>query len=126
EKVCIDWARDGGEGFDVCIARHGVVAFNKPFGQRRGKPMTLDEKSRLASVTKIFSGTAMMMLVDQGVVALDDPVSKYLPAFAPTPAGKTVLTIRHLYTHTAGLWDIWSADERSPDYDELIGEYAPR
>jgi CubicO group peptidase (beta-lactamase class C family) len=126
EKVCTDWARDGGEGFDVCIARHGVIAFNKPFGQRRGKPMTLDEKSRLASVTKIFSGTAMMMLVDQRLVALDDPVGKYLPAFAPTPPGKTVLTIRHLYTHTAGLWDIWSADERSPDYDELIGEYAPR
>jgi CubicO group peptidase (beta-lactamase class C family) len=123
EQLCNDWARDGGEGFDVCIARHGVIAFDKPFGQRRGRAMTLDTKSRLASVTKIMSGTAMMMLVDQGVLSLDDPVSSFLPALASTPR-QTPATIRHLYTHTAGLWGHWG-DEMN-DFDEIVGEYAPR
>jgi len=74
----------------------------------------------------------MMMLVDQGLVDLDEPVDKYLPALRGIPVDHP-LTIRHLYTHTSGLGlglqqarmfvDHWG-DERN-DFDEIVGRYYP-
>ena len=65
----------------------------------------------LASVGKMYTATAAMILRDEGVIRLDDPVSTYLPAFADDPD----LTIRHLLTHTSGLtlngnlyWSVWN------------------
>lgn len=56
----------------------------------------------LASLTKpLATAGAMMRLVEAGAVALDDPVSKYLPPFAER--GKDAVTIRHLLTHSSGL-----------------------
>lgn len=59
------------------------------------------------SMTKPISATALMILVDEGKVSIDDPVSKYIPAFAnaKTKSGEPVsdLKIRHLLTHTSGL-----------------------
>jgi methyl acetate hydrolase len=72
----------------------------------------------IASMTKPITSTAIMMLIQQGDIGLEDPVSKYLPAFAServienfNPADKTYtsrpaatpMTIRHLLTHTSGL-----------------------
>lgn len=56
----------------------------------------------LASVTKVMATTlAIMLLADRGAVALDAPVSTYLPDF--TGGGKGAITVRHLLTHTSGL-----------------------
>jgi methyl acetate hydrolase len=82
------------------------------------RPMTADALFRIASMTKAITSTAAMQLVESGRVSLDDPVEKYLPAFARLsvfdafdgatgayllrPATK-VLTVRHLMTHTSGL-----------------------
>lgn len=56
----------------------------------------------LASLTKVLAtASAIMLLVDDGKVELDDPVSRYLPSFAEGP--KAAVTIRHLLTHTSGL-----------------------
>ncbi len=56
----------------------------------------------LASLTKVLAtAAAVMLLVDDGRLALDDPVARYLPAFAEGP--KAAVTIRHLLTHTSGL-----------------------
>lgn len=56
----------------------------------------------LASVTKVVATTpAVMLLLEDGKLALDDPVQKYLPGFAGE--GKERVTIRHLLTHTSGL-----------------------
>jgi len=56
--------------------------------------------SELASLTKQFTPAAVMKLVEEGKVGLDEPVAKYLP---PTPSAWSAITIRHLLTHTAGL-----------------------
>ena len=65
-------------------------------------PMRRDTIFDLASLTKpIATTTAIMMLVDEGSIALDDPVAKTLPAFAER--GKEAVTIRHLLCHAAGL-----------------------
>lgn len=71
------------------------------------KPMREETLFGIMSMTKPISATALMMLVDEGKVSVDDPVEKYIPAFAhaKTASGEAVkgLTIRHLLTHTSGL-----------------------
>ena len=66
-------------------------------------PMRVDQVFDLASLTKVFATTfGIMMLVDAGHVDLDAPVYAYLPAFSSP--GKDSITVRHLLTHTAGLY----------------------
>ena len=65
-------------------------------------PMTRDTIFDLASLTKPMVTTAsIMLLVKDGLIALDDPVAKFLPAFADRE--KESVTVRHLLTHSAGL-----------------------
>ncbi|MDD5261946.1 MAG: serine hydrolase [Methylacidiphilales bacterium] len=116
------WSADTEEPFAVCVARHGVIVLHKAYGRRNGKAMTVDTKSWMASITKAMSGTVMMMLVDQGLANLDDPVSKYLPSFRDDKVA-TPLTIRHLYTHTTGLQRDCGDDPS--DFDDVIAGYYP-
>jgi CubicO group peptidase (beta-lactamase class C family) len=115
------WAADTTEPFAVCIVRHGVIVLHKAYGLRDGKPMTVTTPSWMASITKTMAGTSMMMLVDQGLVSLDDPVDKFLPAFRGVKVA-TPLTLRHLYTHTAGFHGYWG-DQRNDFEEEAGGEY---
>jgi CubicO group peptidase (beta-lactamase class C family) len=101
------------------IARRGGVALCDCVGQRdveRGLPWTRDTLVRIYSMTKPITATALMMLYEQGLCHLDDPVDRYLPEFAaPTvlrPDASSVddvepaltrLTLHHLLTHTSGL-----------------------
>jgi len=79
-------------------------------------PVDLDSLFRIYSMTKPVTGMAAMMLVDEGKIELDQPISEFLPKFAQmqvqvTPDGsltevrpaQTAITLRHLLTHTAGL-----------------------
>jgi CubicO group peptidase (beta-lactamase class C family) len=66
--------------------------------------MTRGHLFDLASLTKVFATTyGIMLLVDSGELALDDPISNYLPAFADERGDKNTISIRHLLTHTSGL-----------------------
>jgi CubicO group peptidase (beta-lactamase class C family) len=80
-----------------------------------GPAADADSLWRVYSMTKPITGMAAMLLVEEGKIGLDDPVSKYIPAFAKmrvltspdtslaaVPATRAI-TIRHLMTHTAGL-----------------------
>jgi CubicO group peptidase (beta-lactamase class C family) len=79
------------------------------------KPMRKDTMFWIASTSKPFQATALMMLVDDGKVKLDDPVSKYLPGFSPRISEKAAdgtetlreptqpVTLRMLLNHTHGL-----------------------
>ncbi len=122
DALLTKWAANSDQSFGVCIARHGVVILEKAYGQRDGRPMTLTDKSGMASITKLIAGTALMMAVDQGRLQLDDPVTKYLPSFRGAKMNKE-LTIRHLYNHTNSLWGHWG--DNVNDLDQLLGWYAP-
>jgi len=117
-----EWAANSDESFAVCIARHGVIVLHQAYGQRGGRPMTVDDRSWMASITKLLSGSLMMMLVDQGLVDLDEPVDKFIPALRDIEV-TTPLTVRHLYTHTTGLGDLWGDDLH--DFEEIVAEYYP-
>ncbi len=122
DAVCKEWAANDDQAFAVCIVRHGVIVLHKAYGDRDGKPMTVTTKSWMASITKTMSASLMWMLIDQGLVGLDDPVDKYLPELRGIKVEQP-LTIRHLYTHTNGLdkWPGWN--DEMPDLEEHIAEY---
>jgi D-alanyl-D-alanine carboxypeptidase len=93
----------GEPGAVVRVAKAGVVLLEKGYGFAdvgRKLPATPDTVFRLASVTKAFTGTAVLMLVERGAITLDDPVTKHLPS--SPPAWRDV-TVRHLLSHTSGL-----------------------
>jgi CubicO group peptidase (beta-lactamase class C family) len=77
-------------GAIVLIQHHGQPVYFKCFGKLdvdKGTPMTADAIFPIHSVTKTITSVAAMMLVDQGKIALDDPVSKYIPSFAGMQVG---------------------------------------
>ncbi len=68
------------------------------------RPISVDSLFFLASLTKPIFATAFMQLVEDGTISLDEPIARYLPEFGGTP-DKTVVTSRHLLTHTSGVRD---------------------
>jgi uncharacterized protein YbbC (DUF1343 family)/CubicO group peptidase (beta-lactamase class C family) len=93
-------------GAVLLVGHNGQVIYRKAYGNRglepRREPMTLDTIFDLASLTKVVATTpAVMQLVEQGKVRLNDPVAKYVPAFAEN--GKEDITVRQLLTHYSGL-----------------------
>jgi len=84
-------------------------------------PMRRDTIFDLASLTKpMATTTAIMMLVEEGSVSLDDPVAKVLPTFAER--GKEEVTIRHLLTHSAGLKPVRAFHEQLIQKERKTGD----
>ncbi|HTS44066.1 MAG TPA: serine hydrolase [Puia sp.] len=86
--------------------------------------MTVDYLFDIASLTKVTgTTTSIMLLVDRGLLQVDDPVGKYVQAF--NSPDKNAITIRHLLTHTAGLYEWYPLYYRCRNKSEtykLIGK----
>ena len=97
------------------VARRGKVVHWEAVGTRdtaSGDPLERNDIFRIYSMTKPVTSVAVMMLVEEGKVALDDPVSKFVPEFADVKvlagdgervAADRPMTVQHLLTHTSGL-----------------------
>ena len=89
------------------VADHEKVLACEAVGQSdiaSKRAMREDDIFWIASMTKSMTAVAMMMLVDEGKVSLDDPVSKYIPEFAALDEKfKTPVTIRHLISNMSGI-----------------------
>ncbi len=95
-------------GAVALVAKDGELVYRRAAGladREAGRAMREGDVFRLASVTKPFVAAAAMRLVEDGAIALDDPVTHFLPDFRPRlPSGEApTLTIHHLLTHTSGL-----------------------
>ncbi|MGA8643343.1 serine hydrolase domain-containing protein [Candidatus Binatus sp.] len=106
-------------GCQTLVARHGHVAYFKSQGlmdRERRKPMTDDTIFRLYSMTKPITSVALMTLFEQGHFQLNDPVSRFIPAWRDhkvwvsgegasmeTVAPVRPMTMRHVLSHTGGL-----------------------
>src|SRR5580693_4336208 len=93
-------------GAVLIVGHNGKVIYRKAYGSRalepKREPMTLDTVFDLASLTKVIATTtAVMQLVEQGKVRLNDPVAKYVPDFAQN--SKDDVTVRQLLVHFSGL-----------------------
>jgi uncharacterized protein YbbC (DUF1343 family)/CubicO group peptidase (beta-lactamase class C family) len=93
-------------GAVLLVGHNGAVIYRKAYGERalepKREPMALDTIFDMASLTKVIATTtAVMQLIEQGKVRLNDPVAKYLPEFAQN--GKEDITVRQLLTHYSGL-----------------------
>jgi uncharacterized protein YbbC (DUF1343 family)/CubicO group peptidase (beta-lactamase class C family) len=107
-------------GAVILVGHRGKTVYRKAFGQRvltpRALPMKADTIFDLASLTKVVATTtAVMVLVDRGLIHLDKPAATYWPAFAAN--GKGGITIRQLLTHTSGLRAGVASRPHWSDYD---------
>ncbi|MEZ4869518.1 MAG: serine hydrolase [Caldilineaceae bacterium] len=95
-----------GPGAAVLVLRDGEVILRKGYGLANvelGVPIAPEMVFRLGSVAKQFTAMAILMLVEEGKLALDDDITTYLPDY-PTQ-GQTI-TVEHLLTHTGGVKDL--------------------
>ena len=94
-------------GIAIAIVKDGEVVTTKGFGVRKlGEPAAVDAQTlfEVASNSKGFTAAALAMLVDEGKLAWDDPVTKHLPGFQMHDSYVTgAMTIRDLLTHRSGL-----------------------
>jgi CubicO group peptidase (beta-lactamase class C family) len=89
-------------GSQEIAAGYGVISVEDPL------PVHERTLFQIGSVSKTFTATAIMALVERGQAALEDPVSRHLPGFQlASPGAAEQVTIRHLLTHTAGFLGDW-------------------
>ncbi len=88
----------------VLVAENGAVIYKKGFGDANmewGVANTPATKFRIGSVTKQFTATLILQLMEEGKISLDGTISDYLPGYPPVQGDK--VTIHHLLTHTSGI-----------------------
>ena len=120
-------------GVATLVVKDGKTLLRKGYGMANielGVPVRPEHVFRIASTTKLFTATAVMMLADDGKLALDAPVARYLPG---SPAQWNKVTIEHLLTHTSGIpnlsmdsgyWRIEARLEHTPE--ELVAPVRAR
>ena len=125
DALVADFQRRGGQpGVAYGIVRDGELVHTAGFGERDlgGPPPDADTVFRIASMTKSFTATAVLLLRDEGRLALDDPAERYVPELRgwATPE-RTPITIRHLLTMTAGFPtdDPWGDRQQGLPLDEF-------
>lgn len=97
-----------GPGCAVGVKIAGAPPLTRTFGLadlEHPVPITADSVFETGSLAKQFTAAAMLLLVQDGKLALDDDIRRYLPEM---PDYGTPITIRHLLTHTSGLREQWS------------------
>lgn len=118
-------------GAVALVARNGKIVYYQAFGMadnETGRDLNRNDIFRIASQSKAITSTAVMMLWEQGLFQLDDPISNWIPEFKDArvlkefnddemtwmsvPVDKPI-TIRHLITHTSGIgYGVIDADPR--------------
>ncbi len=108
----------------VLVARRGMVIYRHAFGFadfRDKTPLTEDTPFQLASISKTFTATAILLLQQDGLLEIDDPVARHIPEF-PYPQ----MTIRHMLNHTSGIQNyMWLVEHqwkqsRPPDNEDVL------
>ena len=118
ESVRSEMQREHIPGLALLVSRNGKIVQAQGYGlsnvelQVPVKPETVFQSG---SMGKQFTATAIMMLVEEGKIALDDPISKYLQG---APASWNTVTIRELLSHTAGFTDYPAKFDFRRDYTE--------
>src|SRR3954452_23486730 len=108
DRVFKDWQSKDGPGCAVGVSRDGRILYQHGYGMANletGTAIGPASIFHVASVSKQFTATAIMLRAEDGKLSVDDNIRKYLPEI---PDYGTPITIRHLLTHTSGLRDQWA------------------
>jgi len=127
DAIVSDYFDRGGQpAIAYGIVRDGELAHSAGFGERvlGGPPPDADTVFRIASMSKSFTASAVLLLRDEGRLALDDLAEKYVPELAgwpPVTGDSDRVTIRHLLTMTAGFPtdDPWGDRQQGLPLDEF-------
>ena len=99
-------------GLGAAIIVHRKVVWMKGYGfadRARAVPFTPDTVMNIGSISKTFTGAALMHAVQEGKLSLDEDINTYLPFKVVNPHDpKGSITLRHLATHTSGITDRWA------------------
>src|SRR5207244_330039 len=90
-------------GLSIAVVRRGEIVHTKGYGMadvELSVPATANTVYQIGSITKQFTATAIMMLVEEEKLSLDDPISRYLDN---APEAWKDVTVRHLLNHTSGI-----------------------
>lgn len=115
DQLFADYDSEGMPGAAVMVISDGEAVLSRSYGLasvEEGIPVQSGTNFRLASVTKQFTATAVLMLVEEGKLSLDDSIRKFFPAF---PEFADDITIRYLLQHNSGL----------EDYEPIYGDPFP-
>lgn len=114
-------------GAVALVAKDGKIIYKKAIGMANlelAVPMTTDMVFRIGSITKQFTSVAILMLMEQGKLNLQDPITQHIPNY---PTHNHNITIHHLLTHSSGIANSttlrpWDAHVRKKDFSpkELI------
>src|SRR4030095_13900539 len=117
-------------GLTLAVVKDGEVVYRRAYGLANVElnvPVTDDTVFQIQSITKTFTATAIMMLVEGGMLSLDEPVSKHLEG---TPESWQPIALRHLLSHTSGIKDFINEPTASLRIDvteeEVMKATAPR
>ena len=118
-------------GAELLVIKNRKIVWHQAVGwsdRERRIPLERNSIYRIRSMTKPFTGAAVLMLMEEGRLGLDDPVSRYLPSFDNERSGE--ITIRELLTHGAGFEQVpfptgyWEQPDLRTAVD-LVGEMGP-
>jgi CubicO group peptidase (beta-lactamase class C family) len=123
-------------GLSVAVVKKGKIIYNHSFGLKdmaTNTPLTNEDIFRIASISKSFSATSIMQLVEAGKLSLDDDFSKLVGFTVRNPKfPQTVITLRMIMSHTAGINDsqgYFSLDvidpAKGPNYTNCYNDYEP-
>jgi CubicO group peptidase (beta-lactamase class C family) len=125
------YATERGFRGTVMVAEEGKLLYARGFGladPARGLQHGPQVQYRVASVTKSFTAAIIMKLVEEGKIALSDPITKYLPGYRHDTGDR--ITIHHLLTHSSGIPDYANrpdarerGSEPMPALEQMIEKY---
>jgi CubicO group peptidase (beta-lactamase class C family) len=111
----------GTPGLAIAIVIGGEEIYSKAFGVKNvetNEPLDTSDLFHWASVTKPFVATAIVQLVEKGLVDLDAPVVQYVPYFEIDDEASGQITVRQMLTHTSGMPDVLDYEWDNPVYDD--------
>ncbi|MFE9747396.1 serine hydrolase domain-containing protein [Saccharothrix saharensis] len=116
----------GMPGVSVVVTQGDRLVHAAGYGEdSEGSPVTADTPMRIASVSKSFTAMAVMTLVEDGRIALDEPVAGQLPGFTMADPRFTDVTVRHLLNQTSGFSDT-TIDVTALETSTSLADYTTR
>src|SRR6266404_1485095 len=106
-------SHSGTPSASVAVVKDGRIVYQHAYGNARLEPLTParpEMRYSIGSISKQFTSAAVLMLVEEGKLSLDDPVAKFVPGLT---RGNEV-TVRNVLSHTSGYQDYWPQDYVPP------------